>query len=105
MKILHLTLKKKGFDLIAVGKKKQEFRECKPYWVKRLFHGMDNQPNEFDELHFRNGYSKNAPYMRIKCEGLMLTSKEQCNPLHNEKLTDMVIVIELGEILELKGRL
>ena len=53
MNILHLTLKKKWFDLIASGEKQHEFRECKPYWEKRLLHGPDGIPNEYDEIHFR----------------------------------------------------
>lgn len=35
-KILHLTLKKKWFDMIASGEKKEEYREVKDYWVLRL---------------------------------------------------------------------
>ena len=37
MKILHLTLKKKWFELIKSGVKKEEYREIKPYWIVRLF--------------------------------------------------------------------
>lgn len=33
---LHLTLKKKWFDMIASGAKREENREMKPYWNKRL---------------------------------------------------------------------
>lgn len=36
MKTLHLTLKKKWFDMIASGEKKEEYREIKPYWITRL---------------------------------------------------------------------
>ena len=36
IKILHLNLKKKWFDLIDKGIKKEEYRELKPYWEKRL---------------------------------------------------------------------
>lgn len=36
MKILHLTLKKKWFDMILSGEKKEEYREFKAYWIKRL---------------------------------------------------------------------
>lgn len=36
MKILHLTLKKKWFDMTESGVKKEEYREIKPYWIKRL---------------------------------------------------------------------
>jgi len=36
MKTLHLTLKKKWFDMIESGEKLEEYREIKPYWVQRL---------------------------------------------------------------------
>lgn len=36
IKILHLNLKKKWFDLIDKGIKNEEYREIKPYWEKRL---------------------------------------------------------------------
>ncbi len=84
MKILHLTLKKKWFDLIASGEKKQEYRENKPYWQSRL-HGKT-----FDEVHFRNGYSKDAPFMRVDCGDIYL-----------ENLSGSTFVIELGDVLEI----
>lgn len=45
MKTLHLTLKKKWFDMIASGEKKEEYRELKPYWVRRLI-SSDRYPKE-----------------------------------------------------------
>lgn len=33
---LNLTLKKKWFDMIDQGKKTEEYREYKPYWIGRL---------------------------------------------------------------------
>lgn len=36
MKTLTLSLKKKWFDMIKSGVKKEEYREIKPYWKKRL---------------------------------------------------------------------
>lgn len=38
MKVLHLTLKKKWFDMIASGEKKEEYREIKDFWAKRLLY-------------------------------------------------------------------
>ena len=35
-KTLHLNLKKKWFDMIASGNKKEEYREVKDYWCQRL---------------------------------------------------------------------
>ena len=36
MKILDLVLKHKWYDMIASGEKREEYREIKPYWFKRL---------------------------------------------------------------------
>lgn len=36
MRTLTLSLKKKWFDMIASGVKKEEYREISPYWIKRL---------------------------------------------------------------------
>lgn len=33
---LHLTLKAKWYDMIESGIKTEEYREIKPYWLKRL---------------------------------------------------------------------
>lgn len=35
-KIFHLVLKKQWYDMIESGEKKEEYREIKPYWQKRL---------------------------------------------------------------------
>lgn len=64
MKILHLTLKKKWFDMIASGIKREEYREMKPYWHKRLLN------KHYDAIRFRNGYKKNAPRMLVEFKGL-----------------------------------
>lgn len=89
-KILHLTLKKKWFDMIVSGEKKEEYREITGYWVQRLL--LDKDGNKYrlkeaeeaaqailyqirdckwdihpdvlvkyDTIRFRNGYSKQAP--------------------------------------------
>ena len=65
MKILHLTLKKQWFDMIASGEKKEEYREIKPYWNKRLLN------KSYDAIQFRNGYSKDAPKMLVELNGIM----------------------------------
>ena len=102
-RILHLTLHRKYFDLIASGVKTREYRECKPYWEKRLLHGPDGEPNEFDEVWFRNGYRKPAPFMRVKCEHIALSGKDWLTPKHGEILHEDEIVIFLGEILEVRN--
>ena len=36
MKTLTLSLQRKWFDMIKAGIKKEEYREIKPFWIKRL---------------------------------------------------------------------
>lgn len=78
---LHLTLKKKWFDMILTGIKKEEYREIKPYWEKRLFEKFNNEFQNrslisddgfigYDRILFKNGYSKNAPSFEIDCLGI-----------------------------------
>lgn len=67
--LLHLTLHKKWFDAIARGEKKEEYRECKPYWDNRL----KECPSV---ILFRNGYQKDAPRMLVHCTGMRMAEFE-----------------------------
>lgn len=94
-KILHLTLKRKWFDLIADRVKTIEFRDIKPYWVKRL------EDKVFDEVHFRNGYSKDSPFMRVE-----FISIERVSPPRawfSNYDSNGQYAIYLGEILEIRN--
>ncbi|MFA5153171.1 MAG: ASCH domain-containing protein [Clostridia bacterium] len=90
MKILHLTLQKKWFDSIATGIKKEEYRKLKSYWKSRFFN-KDGSIKQFDEIHFKNGYNKNCPFMRIEWKGLKITK------------SPVVFCILLGKVLEIKN--
>ena len=61
---LHLTLKKNWFDLILSGEKKEEYREIKPYWEKRLI------GKKYDRIIFRNGYATNSPQFTIELKSI-----------------------------------
>ncbi len=56
MTTLHLTLKKRWYDMIYSGQKPEEYREIKPYWSRRLTSGK-----KFDKVQFKNGYRKDSP--------------------------------------------
>jgi hypothetical protein len=89
MKILHLTLYKKWFNEIASGVKKEEYRDVKPYWTKRIV-GRD-----YDEIHFRNGYAKDAPLIKVEYNGWRITH-------FNGK---QVYGLALGKVLEITNQL
>ena len=41
MRTLDLVLRKKWYDMIDSGEKTEEYREIKPYWVRRLLEPID----------------------------------------------------------------
>ncbi len=98
MRILHLTLKRKWFDLIATGKKNIEYREFKLYWKQRLYGAI------FDEVHFKNGYRKDAPFMRVSSPIIRIIHSRHHRPVNGEELTaDRYFAIYLGDVLETKN--
>ena len=97
-KVLHLTLKKKWFDMIISGEKKEEYREMKRYWQNRLqINGYHNfEFKKFDKIIFRNGYGHNAPTIEVKCEGITIgIPKWEWSEDGREQF-----VIKLGEIIK-----
>lgn len=64
MKILHLNVRKRWFDMIASGEKKEEYREMSEYWWRRLYDDF-GIVKKFDVIEFRNGYRKDAPRIRV----------------------------------------
>lgn len=89
-RVLHLTLKKRWFDMIASGVKREEYREMKPYWNKRLL------SKKFDAVQFRNGYSPASPTMLVELKELQsgLGIIEWGAPEGKE-----VFILRLGKIL------
>lgn len=70
MKVLRLKLKKKWFDMIDSGEKKEEYREMKDYWFRRLTDFFDTpfpySFKHFDVVQFEHGYAKNPPTMAFE---------------------------------------
>jgi hypothetical protein len=101
MKVLHLTLKKKWFDMIASGEKKEEYREIKPYWAKR-FLSHENMLNPFFFVLFRNGYAKDAPEIMLECKGIEISTAK---PEWSDNWQGEVFVIKLGQIIDANSTL
>jgi hypothetical protein len=64
MNTLQLTLKKKWFDMIASSKKREEYREIKPYWTKRL------RNKEYNFIKFKNGYTKDSSIITVELKSI-----------------------------------
>ena len=62
-RVLRLTLKKRWFDMVASGVKKQEYREIKDWIISRL-HGKT-----YEIVEFSNGYGKHVPKVTVEYLG------------------------------------
>lgn len=101
MKTLHLTLKRKWFDMILSGEKTEEYRDIKPFWTKRFKPMLsDFQKSGYTSITFSNGYSKNRPQFEIEFKGIFIRE----GVFHWGAEPDFkYFVLELGEILTTKN--
>lgn len=85
MKILHLPVMAKWYEMIESGEKPEEYRENKPYWQKRLLSA------KYDAVEFRYGYTPRTMTFLINKIRLGRGKKEWGAG------DDEVFIIELGE--------
>lgn len=64
--MLVLPIKKQWFDMIVSGEKKEEYREIKPYYDKRLGY-LTEGTGKVTTIILRNGYNHNSPSVKCKC--------------------------------------
>lgn len=91
MTILTLPIKKKWFDLIASGEKKEEYREIKPYYQTRF-----DKP--LTHIRFTNGYGNSVPSVTVELLGI---SKGIPKPEWSEGTIEQgteVYVLSLGDV-------
>jgi hypothetical protein len=103
--ILRMTLKKKWFDMIASGEKKEEYRDIKDHWTSRLLHfKFDGTPyvyphmiKWYDEIEFINGYRQDSPRIRVEFKGLEIGEGK---PEWGGEKGKKVFIIKLGELIK-----
>jgi hypothetical protein len=71
--VLHLVLKRKWFDMIKSGEKKEEYRDITPYWSRKFANGKIKIKGKYYHptdvvLCFSLGYTMNR--IAYKCEGM-----------------------------------
>ena len=62
-RVLRLTVKRKWFDLIASGEKKEEYRTPSD-WIRSRLEGR-----EYDFVEFKNGYGRHVPTCIVEFKG------------------------------------
>ena len=115
--ILNLILKGKWYDMIESGRKIEEYREIKPYWIKRLCDGSYTYDrcatcngercldclqafkrykyNHYDAVNFSRGYTKRKMMFEIKGMTIGKGIPEWGAPKNK-----LVFIIELGRRIE-----
>lgn len=102
-KILYLTLKKKWFDMILSGEKKEEYRQIKPFWDKRFIKSSCNGDvvfQKFTHVVFTNGYDSDSPQFKIECKTPRYGHGQYAWGAYP---SDIYFVIDLGNILWTKN--
>lgn len=88
--MLTLPIKKKWFDMILSGEKKEEYREIKEYYNARfssvfglmekngeLIKAGRTEREKIQKILFRNGYGKDKPVILADCELRVGTGKKE----------------------------
>lgn len=78
--MLVLPIKKKWYDMILSGEKKEEYREIKPYYTTRFQHlwqGSLIGGEAERKIIFRNGYSAKSPSFTAVCTISTGTGREE----------------------------
>ena len=101
---LNLTIKRKWFDMIASGKKLEEYRDCENRQVQRAYLAAFNDVNYWYRPRiaiFRNGYTMKTRALAVEVIGYDLRGpttvkhpewgEPKCRRLH--------LVVKLGKIL------
>ena len=123
-KTLHLVLKRKWWDMIASGEKKEEYREVCHYWARRLLnehyrwyslntdypkdflgwirehldHRADIQFRQFEKVCFHLGYTNNTMTFMITSMNVMYGGV--CRQDWGAEPNKYYFVIKLGERTE-----
>lgn len=113
--MLTLPIKKKWFDMILNGEKKEEYREIKPYYTTRFYnlfgsmwmsilsgmvtihYGDYEYPEK--EIYFRNGYSKSSPSFIARCSLSIGIGK----PEWGAEPEELYYVLKILEVEEVKN--
>ena len=109
--MLTLPIKKKWFDMIKSGEKKEEYREIKPYYTSRLKSYIPDignikfvQTRQYigvttveNEIILKNGYLKNSPKIRCKVKVEKGYGKEEWGAIPG-KLYYVLRILSVEEI-------
>lgn len=98
MKILDLSLTYHWYDMIASGVKKEEYREIKDFYIKRLYYPCPSDTLRFkhyDAVRFHRGQGGKVS-MLVECKGIRIGRGKPEWGASEEN----VFIISLGKIID-----
>ncbi len=93
MTTLHLNLRRKWFDMILSRVKKEEYRDIKVYWIKRVVKACVEKT---EKVTFSNGYTWNRDQFVIELKRIYVgKGKEEWGAVPGK----YYYIFELGNII------
>jgi hypothetical protein len=92
---LRLPIKGKWFDKCISGEKKEEYRDIKPYYLRR-FKNHDNTFKPFKYVELINGYGHRSPRAVFECKGI----REGLGDIRMGAPFVYCYIIELGKMIK-----
>lgn len=101
-KIIHFPLKAKWYDMTESGEKCEEYREIKPYWLKRLFHVINLNHTHYEDIdnECAEFYCNPEHYGELKSDIMMggIVAKDYTHALLRYGYTKRSMVLPIKEI-------
>lgn len=105
--ILHLPLKAEWYNLIESGIKKEEYREIKPYWIKRLLEVINTDYTEYIPIDKASidFYNQNHKYLNIATKSKSIKFKDYNKVKFTYGYTKKSMTFEIINITVGKGKI
>ena len=105
--ILHLPLKAEWYNLIESGIKKEEYREIKPYWIKRLLEVINTDYTEYIPIDKASidFYNQNHKYLNIAIKSKSIKFKNYNKVKFTYGYTKKSMTFEIINITIGKGKI
>lgn len=101
--MLVLPIKKKWFDMIVSGEKKEEYREIKPYYDSRFYKIIHKDGKIIIEtprvIVLRNGYKYDSPSIKCEIELTQGYGKQEWGAIPNKRY----FVLKILKIMEVRN--
>ncbi|TYP71501.1 hypothetical protein [Aquimarina intermedia] len=91
---LHLTLKKRAFEVMVSGEKSTEYRTPSS-WIKSRLIDKEGNPKKYDNVKFVNGYGHDKPLFLADYKGFEISNCNQTIKFSN----GLTVIVKKGDYI------